>query len=106
MALLSTQVIQITGPAITHAAVAASDTITPGERTFAWVKTAGTATTATVTVPGAQYGQNRPDVGVSIGTNTERLIGPLVEDLADPSTGLVTIACSPTTAVTIAAVRI
>lgn len=106
MALLATQQVQITGPAITHAAAAASDTITPGDRVFAWVKTAGTATTATVTVPGTQYGQARADVPVAIGTNSERLIGPLVADLADPATGVVTLTCSPTTAVTVAAVTI
>lgn len=102
MALLSAQTPNITGAAITYAAVNASETVTPAGNLYLHVKTVGTGTTVGVVVPGAVYGQARPDVAVVIGTNTDRIIGPLVADLADPTTGLITITYSATTAVTAA----
>lgn len=106
MALLAKQQIGITGAAITYSAVAASDTVEPDDRAFYHVKAGGTATTVTVVVPGSQYGQARPDVAVGPLTSTDRFIGPLVADLADPATGLITIQHSATTSVTGAVVRI
>jgi hypothetical protein len=70
------------------------------------VLTAGTGITTTLVVPGNLYGQPRPDVVYTIGTNSNRLIGPLTQDLADPTTGLVTITHSVTTAVTAAAISL
>jgi hypothetical protein len=102
MALLSAQAPNITGAAMTYSAVTASDTITPASNLYLHVKTAGTGTTVTVVVPGSQYGQARPDVAVTIGTNADRIIGPLVPDLADPTTGLITVTYSATTSVTAA----
>lgn len=102
MALVVPQVPNITGSAITYATPTTSETFTPGNNVYYHVFTVGTAITTTVVVPGSAYGQARPDVAISIGTNTNRLIGPLTPDLADPATGLVTITHSVTTAVTAA----
>lgn len=106
MALMSYQQVQITGPALTYSAVASSDTVAPSQRGFVHVKTGATSTNVTVVVPGTEYGQARADVTVAVGTNTERMIGPLVPDLADPTTGLVTIQYSATASVTSAAVQV
>lgn len=100
MALLTPQTPLITGAAMTYSAVNSSDTAVPGNNVFLHVKTGGTSTNVTIVVPGTQYGQNRPDVVVAIGTNTDRIIGPLVPDLADPTTGVVTVSYSATTSVT------
>lgn len=103
MALVVPQAPNITGTAITYATPTTSETFQPGSNVYYHVFTVGTAITTTVVVPGTQYGQARPDVAISIGTNSNRIIGPLVADLADPTTGLVTITHSVTTAVTAAA---
>lgn len=102
MALLTPQAPNITGTALTYSTPTTSDTANPGNNIYWHVKTVGTAVTATVVVPGSAYGQARPDSAISIGTNTDRIIGPLVSDLADPVTGLVTLTLSATTAVTVA----
>jgi hypothetical protein len=83
-----------------YSPVNASDTAPPGGNLYLHVKTVGTGITVTVVVPGTAYGTARPDIAVVLGTNTDRLIGPLVGDLADPATGLVTVQFSPTTACT------
>ena len=103
MALVVPQAPNIQGTAITYATPTTSETFQPGNNVYYNVKTGGTGITTTVVVPGTQYGQARPDVAISIGTSTDRLIGPLVADLADPTNGLVTITHSVTTSVTAAA---
>jgi hypothetical protein len=105
MALVSPQIPSVSGGALTLSTPTTSETFVPGNNVFYLVLTAGTAITTTIVVPGAQYGQNRPDIAHSIGTNSNRLLGPLVSDLADPTTGLVTITHSATTAVTAAAIQ-
>jgi hypothetical protein len=106
MALVVPQAPNVTGTALTYSTPTTSETFVPGDNIYYHVKTVGTAITTTVVVPGTQYGQARPDVAISIGTNTDRIIGPLVADLADPVTGLVTITHSVTTAVTAAALQV
>jgi hypothetical protein len=108
MALLAYQQAAITGPATTFAAVSASDTMPPDDRGFLWVKNAsGTIDSAVVVVPGTSFGQANADVTVSVPITTgERLIGPLVPSLADPTTGLITVTHSQTATVTCALVRI
>lgn len=107
MALLTTQQVGITGTTPVYGAVAASDTIVPDERSFLIVKNAsGTVDNVTVVIPGAQFGQNRPDVSVAVPiTNGERWIGPFTPDMADPATGLITVTHSQTASVTCALVR-
>lgn len=92
------------GAAITFATPTTSETFVPGPNVWYLVLTAGTGITTTLVVPGSLYGQARPDVVYTISTNSNRLIGPLTSDLADPTTGLITITHSATTAVTAAAI--
>lgn len=109
MAQLAYQQISITGPATTFAAVTASDTVSPDDRGFLWVKnTNAGADTCTVVVPGSSFGQANPDVAVTVPATTgERLIGPLTAALADPANGgLITITHSQVSGVTCALVRI
>lgn len=97
MSLRSPQAVTITGAAQTATAVTASDTFPPSERGF-WEFTNGSggSITATVVVPGTSYGQARADVAVVVGAGVTKKIGPLVPDLADPTTGLITITHSGT----------
>lgn len=109
MALLAAQQVTITGLTPTFAAAAGGgDTVTPDERVFLRVKNTDAASkTVTVVVPGTVYGQARPDVAVTVAATTgDVLIGPLVQDLANPSTGVVDITYSAVTNVTVAAVRV
>jgi len=108
MALLTPQQIAITGPAVTHDPAGASDTIRPDGRVFLWYKnTNGATRNITVVVPGSEYGQARPDIVATIAATTgEELIGPLPRDLADPTTGLITVTTSAQTGLTVAAVRV
>lgn len=92
------------GAAITFATPTTSETFVPGPNVWYLVLTAGTGITTTLVVPGSLYGQARPDVVYTISTSSNRLIGPLTSDLADPTTGLITITHSATTAVTAAAI--
>jgi hypothetical protein len=100
MALLSAQAPNIVGAALTYSAVSSSDTFVPGNNVYLHVKTVGTGATVGVVVPGTLYGQARADIATAVGTNTDRIFGPFVADLADPSTGLVTVTFSATTAIT------
>ena len=108
MALLSVQQVSITGTTPTYGAVASTDTVVPDDRAFLIVKNAGgSPDTATVVVPGTTYGQNNPDVAVTVPATTgERWIGPMVPNLMDPTTGVITITHSFTTSVTCAYVRV
>ncbi len=109
MALLAHQQIAATGTAVSHAAAAGGgDTVAPDSRLFLWVKNAsGGAITVTVVVPGTYYGQALADIAVSVPATTgERLIGPLDNRLADPSTGVVNITYSGVTSLTVAAVKV
>lgn len=108
MALLNQQQVSITGTTPSYTAVSASDTVVPDERAFLIVKNGNASPdTATVVVPGARYGQNNPDVAVTVpATNGERWIGPMTPELADPVTGFITITHSVTATVTCAYVRV
>jgi len=90
----------LTGTAISLTAANASDTVAPSDRSFVWVKTGGTNTvTVTITPPGTYFGQAFAVVSSGvIPINTDRLIGPLDPRLADPTTGLITIAFGGTLA--------
>jgi hypothetical protein len=107
MALLAYKQVKITGDDITLDPVTGSDTVAPSERGFYEVNNgSGVSVTVTVVVPGSQYGQARPDVAVTVPAGARRKIGPLVPDLADPATGLITITHAPTASVTGAAVAV
>jgi len=103
MALVIPQAATIIGAALVYATPTTSETIVPMNGAVYHIIIGATSTTVTVIVPGSQYGQARPDVVVaSAATNTTRQIGGLVTDLADPTTGLITITFSQTTNVTAA----
>lgn len=108
MALLATQQIGITGTDPTYSAAGGSgDTINPDGRTVLHVKNADASShSVTVAVPGSEYGQDRADVVVAVPAGASRFIGPLVNDLADPSDGKVHVTYTATTSVTVAAIRI
>lgn len=107
MSLRSWQTIAITGTIPTPATVAATDTFTPNERGF-WevINSSGGPVTVTVIVPGTTFGQNNPDVAVTVADGATKKIGPLVPALQDNSTGLISITHSATTGVTGAACSI
>lgn len=108
MALLTPQQVAITGPTIVLSAANSSDTVVPDERVFLWYKNTNAAVrNISIVVPGSVFGQARPDVPVVIAATTgEELIGPMVADLADPTTGLITATIDATAGVTVAAVRV
>lgn len=110
MAELAYQQIKITGLNPTFAAANSTDTVKPDERGFLVYKNTNAATrTISVVTPTKldQFGQNLPDIVVTIAATTgEERIGPLVQDLADPATGLITINLSATANVTVGAFRI
>lgn len=108
MAALALQQIGITGTKITPVAAGGSgDTVTPDDRTCVEVTNgSGGAITATVVVPGSLYGQARADIAKSIPNGETHRFGGLVADLADPTTGLISITYSSATSVTVAWVRI
>lgn len=99
MALLSAQQISTSGgTTITYSTVNATDTIIPDDRAFiVWKNTNAGANTVGVVVPGSAYGQARPDVAITVPATTgERWFGPMVADLADPATGLISVTNSQT----------
>ena len=109
MALLAAQQVAITGLTPSFAAATGGgDTVTPDDRVFLRVKNTDAASkTVTVVVPGTEYGQARADGAVVVGATTgDVLIGPLVQDLANATTGVVDITYSAVTGVTVAAVRV
>lgn len=96
MALISPQAMAVTGTAITMSAPTATDTLRPTDRGFYIVRTTGTSTNVTITVPGNDaFGQARPDVVVAVGA-TALVIIPLTAyvNAVDTSTGLLSIAHS------------
>lgn len=101
MTLRVPQAIDIVGTDATFSAVAATDTFTPVSHGF-WevVNGSGGSINVTIVVPGTEYGQARADVVKAVANGARARIGPLVGDLADPVTGLVSITHSGTSSVT------
>ena len=105
MAVVAYQAIAITGTQLTYSTVNSTDSYAPNPHGFIHVKNAsGGSVTATVVVPGTQYGQARPDVAVAIPAGQDRFIGAMHADLVNPSTGLIDVQYSATTSITAAAV--
>jgi len=84
--------------------------IVPDPRGFLWIKNSDVASkTVAVTVPGFRAAVPYPDVNVTLPAGEQRLIGPLVPELATVAGGrpLVAVNYSPNvTGVTAAAVRV
>lgn len=108
MALLSTQTLVDAGTAPTFAAAAATDTLTYSSGLFVVYKNTFAATrTVTITVPGnTTYGQALPDPALTLGATTGELWIPMRSIYRDSTTGLVTVAVSVITNVTVAVVRL
>lgn len=108
MTLLNPQGITVDGLNATYvAANAGGDSCVPGDRVFLHVKNSGgSSVTVTVVVPGSEYGQPRPDIPVTVAATGEEFIGPLVADLADPTTHDVGWTYSTATGVTVAVLNI
>lgn len=110
MALLARQQAKVNGTvlAFTAATATTGDTVAPGDGAVLVRNGGGAAITVTVVTPGVdKYGLARPDIVTgSIAAAGEALVGPFPADLADPSTGLVTLICSAVTTVTLAHVGI
>lgn len=99
MALLNPQQVGIPGAAVpAFNTCTATDTVVPDERSFLeWRNTSGTINNVVVVVPGSEYGQARPDVSFSVAATTGTYrFGPMVADLADPTTGLISVTHSNT----------
>lgn len=92
MALLAAQQITISGAPQTLSAAVAQDTMPAGAHLFLWVKTTGTATTVTLVTPSHldRFGVALGDVSITCPATGDRLIGPLDQALADPTTQLIT----------------
>jgi len=110
MALLVYQPLgSYTGAFPSFGAAATTDTVPPDERGYLMYRsTQGTTEVITVVTPTSlnSFGQTLPDIAVTIGATTgEEIIGPLVQALADPTTGLITISITDVTGITVAAVR-
>lgn len=103
MAVLAPQAVKITGTVPTLvAASGGGDQVQPGDLVFLVVKNGDASSkTVTVVVPGSEFGQPRPDVPVVVAAGATEYIGPLVHDLADPTTHNVGISYSAVTSVTV-----
>lgn len=108
MAALTTKPITTRSDMVAPSFVAAAgggDTFRPSDRSFLVVRTTSNAITVTIAVPGTlayDSATNAPDLAISIGTSSERWIGPLTPAyFADPSTGIGSITYSGVTGVTV-----
>lgn len=106
MALMTAQPVTAAGTTPTFAAPSSSDTITPDTGLILYVKNGATSSTVTVVVPG-----NQPYSGVATTdliqtfANGERVFY-LPREIADPTTGLITVTYSSTATVTVALLKI
>lgn len=107
MATLALQDISPDGDALTlSAAAGGGDSVPHDTRAFLWIKNGGgSPITATIVVPGTEYEQARPDIAVTVPAGADRLVGPLVYDLADTD-GLIDVTYSGVTSVTVGAIRL
>jgi len=99
VALLTPQQVGIPGAAVpAFSTCTATDTVVPDDRAFLeWRNTNAGANNVVVTVPGSVYGQPRADVSFAVPATTGTYrFGPLVSDLADPATGLISFTNSQT----------
>lgn len=109
MALLVQQTAKIIGTTITYSAAdAGGDTLAPIGRGCLHVRnnSAGAVTVTVVTPGNTRYGQADPDVPVTVAAGAEVAIGPFPQELADPSTRLVSVTYSAVASVTVALVAV
>lgn len=109
MATLAYSRIAIAGTlAAPVAAAAGGDKVAPNDRGFVDVNNgSGASINVTIAVPGnTSYGLAQPDVVTAVAAGARRRFGPFPADLADPADGLVAIAYSAVTSVTVEALTI
>ena len=108
MALISPQAMSVSGTSPTFSTPTASDTIVPTDRGVLLIRTTGTLTTATFTIPGNDdFGQAKPDVGVTTGATDVKAVPMTTYTRAASSTGTVSVAFSGAlTGVTVAYITI
>lgn len=108
MALITPQLVEPTGVALTFAAASGGgDTISPGSTTCLLVRNGDASSkTVTIVVPGTKYGQANPDISAAVAAGVTAVFGPFGSDLADPADGLIDVTYSAVTSVTVAALRI
>lgn len=102
MATLAAQTIAVTGTEVTYGAATSADKAVPRAYQFLHVKNGSASDVdVTLTVPGKTWGQDNPDVAVTVTAGEERFIY-LPPQIADPSTGLISWSYEATTSVTVA----
>lgn len=75
MALISPQAMLVTGTSPVFSTPTASDTFRPHERGSLLIRTTGTATTATIVIPGTDdFGQAKPDVANTLAATDLKVI--------------------------------
>lgn len=115
MSLRTKQTLSVaTGAGPTFSAATASDTVLPEPRVWVEYRSVSAASsTITVVTPGNDpFGQAYPDKTYTLpaGGGAGNIVPseiriPLIPEMQDPTTGVVTITCSPTTGVTMAVVE-
>lgn len=107
MALLATQSLTMNGAAATYSAVSASDTFANTGEEVLHIKN-GSASETTVTITSAQQCNQgfSHDLTVTIAAGADKFIGPFPTNRFNNSSGLCTFACSPTTTITAAVLRV
>jgi len=96
MALIVPQAQAVTGTSPVFTQPTATDTIVPSDRGALVIRTTGTLTTATFTIPGnTAFGQAAPDVAVTTGATDVKVV-PMAAyvQAIDPATGTVAIGFS------------
>lgn len=111
MALLTPQVLSRAGLQPVYSAVTASDTIAPvvGALLFLHVKNGNASPTNVTPVDAGKTpaGSSASSAAIAVPATTgDRMIGPLLSTMADPSTGLITVTYSVTATVTAALVQV
>lgn len=107
MAALS--VTQISAAGITDALVAAAaggDTFANDGRVFFEVLNGGSSITVTFTTPATVQGEPIADRAVTVAGGARKKIGPFPTDIFNDANGLVSVAYSAVTSVTVAAYRL
>lgn len=107
MALLTVQTITKAGIVPTKAAASTSDTFANNGKTFYSI-TNGSASPVTVTVDSlapCSQGEDH-NLSISVAAGAEKFIGPFEPSRFNSSTGLVTVALSAATTVTVAAISL
>lgn len=95
MALINPQAMAVTGTSPVFSAPTASDTLRPNDRGAYIVRTTGTATNVTITIPGNdEFGQARPDVVVVCAATDVKVIPLTAYVRAVDANGVIALAHS------------